>query len=102
MIGRMKPSAYLINTARGPIVDEEALIEALQHRKIAGAGLDVYTGEPYVNPAFFKLDNVLLTPHVGSNTFYARNKMAEAASRRILDVLSGNIPENLLNPEILR
>lgn len=101
MIARMKPSAYLINTARGPVVDEEALIEALQNHKFAGAGLDVYTGEPHVNPAFFKLDNVLLTPHVGSNTLYARNQMAEAASRRILDVLAGKAPENLLNPSVL-
>ena len=101
MIARMKPSAYLINTARGPVVDEEALIEALQNHKIAGAGIDVYTGEPHVNPAFFKLDNVLLTPHVGSNTLYARNQMAEAASRRILDVLAGKVPENLLNPSVL-
>lgn len=101
MISRMKPSAFLINTARGPVVDEEALIEALKKRQIAGAGLDVYTGEPHVNPAFFELDNVLLTPHVGSNTLHARNHMAEAASRRILDVLAGKQPENLLNPEVL-
>lgn len=102
MIARMKPSAFLINTARGPVVDEAALIEALRERRIAGAALDVYTGEPYVNPAFLELDNVNLTPHVGVNTLYSRNQMAEAASRRILDVLDGKIPENLINPEVLK
>lgn len=102
MIALMKPSAFLINTARGPVLDEEALIEALQHNRIAGAGIDVYIGEPHANPAFFKLDNVILTPHVGSNTLHARNQMAEAASRRILDVLDGKLPENLLNPQAVR
>lgn len=101
LIALMKPTAYLINTARGPVLDEEALIEALRERRIAGAGLDVYTGEPNVNPAFFELDNVLLTPHVGSNTLHARNQMAEAASERILAVLGGEIPQNLLNPQVL-
>ena len=100
MISLMKPSAYLINTARGPVLDEEALIDALRSRKIAGAGIDVYIGEPHVNPAFFELENVLLTPHSGSNTLHARNEMAEAACRRILDVLAGKRPENLLNPEV--
>lgn len=100
MISLMKPSAYLINTARGPVLDEEALIDALRSRKIAGAGIDVYIDEPHVNPAFFELENVLLTPHSGSNTLHARNEMAEAACRRILDVLAGKRPENLLNPEV--
>lgn len=95
----MKPTAFLINTARGPVVDEPALIEALQNRRIAGAGLDVYVGEPHVNPAFFALDNVLLTPHVGSNTTHARHEMALAATERILDILAGKAPKNVLNPE---
>ena len=64
--------------------------------------MDVYTGEPNVNPAFFELDNVQLTPHSGSNTLAARNQMAEAASQRILAVLNGQIPQNLLNPEALQ
>ncbi len=101
MIALMKPTAFLINTARGPVVDESALIDALRMRRIAGAAIDVYTGEPNANPAFFALDNVLLTPHVGSNTLRARNQMAEAASERILAVLSGKRPPNLLNPEAL-
>jgi len=102
MLRLMKPTAYLINTARGPVVDEEALIAALKDKRIAGAALDVYTGEPHVNPDFFALDNVHLTPHVGSNTLHARNLMAEAASERILDMLAGRIPKNLINPEVLK
>ena len=101
MIALMKPMAYLINTARGPVVDEDALIEALRAHRIAGAALDVFASEPDINPAFAALDNVLLTPHAGSNTLHARNEMARAASRRILDRLAGRIPQNLLNPEAL-
>ena len=101
MIALMKPTAYLINTARGPVVDEDALIEALRAHRIAGAALDVFASEPDINPAFAALDNVLLTPHAGSNTLHARNEMARAASRRILDRLAGRIPQNLLNPEAL-
>lgn len=101
LISQMKPTAFLINTARGPVLDEEALLTALRTGKIAGAGLDVYTGEPHVNPAFFELDNVLLTPHVGSNTLHARNQMAEAASERILNMLDGTTPKNLINPQVL-
>ena len=102
MIDLMKPTAFLVNTARGPVLDEEALIDALQKRKIAGAALDVYIGEPNVNPAFFELDNVQLTPHSGSNTLATRNQMAEAASQRILEVFAGRIPANLLNPEAFK
>lgn len=102
MLSLMKPSAYLINTARGPVIDEEALISTLKKCRIAGAALDVYTGEPYVNPGFFELSNVLLTPHCGSNTLHARNHMARAASKRILDMLNEQIPENLLNPQVLK
>lgn len=101
MIALMKPTAYLINTARGAVVDEDALIEALRAHRIAGAALDVFMNEPDINPAFASLDNVLLTPHAGSNTLHARNEMARAASRRILDRLAGRLPENLLNPEAL-
>lgn len=101
MLALMKPTAYLINTARGPVVDEAALIEVLRARRIAGAALDVFAGEPDINPAFAALDNVLLTPHAGSNTLHARNEMARAASRRILDRLAGRVPQNLLNPEAL-
>ena len=102
MINLMKPSAFLVNTARGPVLDEEALIDALRSNRIAGAALDVYTGEPNVNPAFFELDNVQLTPHSGSNTLATRNQMAEAATEQILAILSGKPLKNLLNPESLR
>lgn len=102
MLSLMKPTAFLINTARGPVLDENALIDALQQRKIAGAALDVYTGEPNVNPAFFGLDNVQLTPHSGSNTLATRNQMAEAASAQMLAVLAGHPLQNVLNPEVLQ
>ncbi len=102
MIALMKPTAFLINTARGPVVDEAALIDALKEKRIAGAALDVYTGEPNVNPAFFELDNVQLTPHSGSNTLATRNQMAEAASEQILTVLSGKLPQNIINPSVCK
>lgn len=73
----MKPSAHLINTARGDVVDSQALIEALQERRIAGAGLDVYENEPNLDPDFFKLDNVSLLPHLGSATIATRTAMGE-------------------------
>lgn len=97
----MKPTAFLINTARGGVIDEHALLETLQSRRIAGAGLDVYANEPQIDPSFFALDNVLLTPHVGSNTYQARYHMACAAAERILDALAGRVPKNVLNPEAL-
>lgn len=97
MLSLMKPTAYLINTARGPVIDEEALLDALTRRSIAGAGLDVFPGEPDINPAFWQLDNVILTPHIGSNTAGTRYDMAAEAGRQILRVLAGNKPENLIN-----
>lgn len=102
MLALMKPSAFLVNTARGPVLDEDALIDILREKKIAGAALDVYTGEPNVNPAFFELENVQLTPHSGSNTLATRNQMAEAASEQMLAVFSGRPLQNLLNPEALK
>ncbi|MGI6575952.1 MAG: 2-hydroxyacid dehydrogenase [bacterium] len=96
----MKRDAYLINTARGPIVDEAALAKALQDGEIAGAGLDVYENEPEVNPAFLALPNVILLPHVGSATIATRNKMAELAAINLLAALKGQRPPHLLNPEV--
>ena len=98
-IALMKPTAILINTARGRIVDEAALAEALRNHRIAAAGLDVFADEPHINPALLALPNVVLTPHVGSNTLQTRNRMAEDACERILDVLAGRRPANLLNPD---
>ncbi|OPY65618.1 MAG: putative 2-hydroxyacid dehydrogenase [Syntrophorhabdus sp. PtaU1.Bin050] len=97
----MKPTSVLINTARGPVVDEAALIRALQERWIAGAGLDVFEKEPIdpTNP-LLHLDNVVLLPHLGSATIQARSKMAEVSARNLLAVLHGEAPPCWLNPEV--
>ncbi len=87
---KMKPTAILINTARGAIVDEEALTAALRNGTIAAAGLDVFENEPAVNPGLLELDNVVLAPHLGSATVEARTKMARMCSESILAALSGN------------
>jgi glyoxylate reductase len=89
---RMKRSAYLINTARGPVVDEEALAWALQHHLLAGAALDVYEHEPAVYPDLLKLENVLLVPHLGSGTTETRTAMADLAVENVLAVLAGRPP----------
>jgi glyoxylate reductase len=88
----MKPTAYLVNTARGPVVDEAALVEALRTSEIAGAGLDVYEHEPDVHEGFFDLDNVVLLPHLGSATVETRTAMATVAARNVLAVLRGEPP----------
>jgi glyoxylate reductase len=93
----MKPSAYLINASRGPVVDEKALVEALKNGKIAGAGLDVYEDEPNLAPGLADLDNVTLLPHVGSATLETRTKMAQLAADNLLAGLRGEIPPNCLN-----
>lgn len=98
----MKPTAYLVNTARGAVVDEAAMIDALRSGRLAGAALDVFTREPDIDERLRALPNVILTPHVGSNTRQARHIMAQAASERILAMLDGRVPANLLNPEALR
>ena len=85
----LKPTAILINTARGEIVDEKELIKMLKVNRIFAAGFDVYENEPKINPELLKLSNVVLLPHVGSGTFEARNKMAELAARNVIAVLSG-------------
>jgi glyoxylate reductase len=99
-LGLMKNTAILVNTARGPVVDEEALVEALTNRKIAGAGLDVFDGEPNVNPNFAALDNVVLAPHIGSATGETRLRMAMLAVRNLLAMLEGERPANVVNPEV--
>ena len=93
-IAMMKPSAYLINTARGPIIDEKALVEALQEKKIAGAALDVFENEPELSPGLAELDNAVITPHIASATLNTRNKMAEMAATNTVLVLSDKEPQN--------
>jgi glyoxylate reductase len=89
---RMKRSAFLINTARGSVVDEEALVWALGERLIAGAALDVFEHEPQVHPGLLEFDNVLLVPHLGSATRETRTAMADLAARNVIAVLSGHPP----------
>lgn len=96
----MKPTAYLINTARGPIVDERALVRALKEGWIAGAALDVYENEPELTPGLAELPNVVLAPHIGSASAETRTKMAEMAVSNLLSVLKGERPENIVNPEV--
>jgi lactate dehydrogenase-like 2-hydroxyacid dehydrogenase len=96
----MKSSAFLINTARGRIVDEQALVEALKTGKIAGAALDVYEHEPKVHPDLLKLRNVVLTPHIGSGTRETRMEMVRVAAQNLLASMGGLRPPNLINPEI--
>ncbi len=97
----MKPMAYLINAARGPVVDEKALVEALRSGSIAGAGLDVYENEPSLEQGLVELENVVLLPHVGSATLETRVKMASLAAENLRAGLEGGVPPNLLNPEVL-
>jgi len=105
LIGRreldlMKPTAYLINTSRGPVVDEAALVEALKARRIEGAGLDVYENEPMLTPGLAALDNAVLLPHVGSATVETRTKMARMAAENLLSALRGERPAHVVNPEV--
>jgi len=98
-LGRMKPSAVLVNTARGPVVDEAALVAVLRAGGIAGAGLDVYEDEPLLAPGLADLENVVLLPHVGSGTWETRMKMADMAVTNLLAGLRGERPPNLVNPD---
>lgn len=96
----MKPTAYLINTARGPIVDEQALVDALKANRITGAGLDVYEHEPRVHPDLLPLENVVLTPHLGSAARQTRERIASIVADNILAFVKGDRPPNLYNPEV--
>ncbi|MBI2405505.1 D-glycerate dehydrogenase [Candidatus Microgenomates bacterium] len=99
-LSKMKQSAYLVNTARGGIVDEHALVAALKSGKIAGAALDVHENEPEMNPELLLMENVILTPHVASATVEVREKMTEQAVDAIIKSLKGEKPENLVNLEV--
>lgn len=94
----MKPTSILINTARGPVVDEKALVRALKEKRIWGAGLDVYEREPELEPGLPELDNVVIPPHLGSATYETRDKMGIMAAENILAALAGKTPPNCLNP----
>ncbi|RZJ07377.1 MAG: D-glycerate dehydrogenase [Rubrivivax sp.] len=97
----MKPTATLVNIARGGIVDEDALAAALREHRIAAAGLDVFEGEPQVNPALLTLPNIVLTPHIGSATMPTRLAMAQLAADNLVAALTGARPPAPLNPEVL-
>jgi glyoxylate reductase len=98
---RMKPTAFLINTSRGSVVDEAALVHALESGKIAGAGLDVYENEPFIHPGL-KRSNVVLAPHIASASLETRTKMACMAAENVTALFSGQRPPNMLNPEVLK
>ncbi len=99
---KMDEEAYLINTARGEVVDEDALVETLKEGGIAGAGIDVYADEPEgANPDYYDLDNVVLTPHLGSGTYKAREAMSEMAADNLTAALEDRKPDNIVNPEVL-
>lgn len=97
---RMKKTAILVNTARGPIIDETALVRALREGWIAYAALDVFEHEPELTPGLAELDNVVLAPHIGSASHTTRAKMAELAARNILAVIQGQKPPHFVNPEV--
>jgi glyoxylate reductase len=100
-LGQMKETAYLVNSARGPIVDEAALVEALKSGQIAGAGLDVFENEPDVHPGLLELDNVVLLPHLGSATIETRTAMGVLAAKNAIAVLKGERPPTPVNPDVL-
>lgn len=94
---KMKKGTYLVNTARGPVVDERDLINALASAQLAGAGLDVFDNEPNISPELINNQRVITTPHIASATWEARNKMGEQAVSAILDLLSGSKPQNIVD-----
>ena len=100
-LGLMKPGAFIINTARGKIVDEEALIQALKSGRLAGAGLDVFENEPQIHPALIGMENVVMAPHIASATAETRLRMALLAAENLLAAFAGRRPPNVLNPEVL-
>ena len=97
----MKSSAVLVNTSRGPVIDEKALAEALKRKKIFAAGLDVYENEPALAAGLSKLPNVVLAPHIASATVQTRTKMALLAAENLIAGVRGEVPKNMVNPEAL-
>jgi len=99
-LAKMKKGAFLVNTARGPIVDEHDLVNALREGHLGGVALDVFETEPNVNPELIGMENVILTPHIASATWEAREKMGQMAVDAILDTLSDKKPQNIVNEEV--
>ncbi|HLZ92496.1 MAG TPA: D-glycerate dehydrogenase [Candidatus Acidoferrum sp.] len=100
-LSQMKPTSFLINTSRGPVVEEAALMQALEARQIAGAALDVYEKEPLIHPGL-KRRNVVLAPHIASASLETRTKMACMAAENVVALFTGRRPPNILNPEVLK
>ena len=98
--GLMKPTAFIINTARGAIIDEKALMRALKKKKIAGAGLDVFEHEPNLPPGLKAMPNVVLTPHQGSAVMEVRDLMANIVVDNIEALIDGRVPPNCVNPQV--
>ena len=96
----MKRTAFLINSSRGPIVDEKALTRVLAEKRIAGAGLDVFENEPLVEPELLKMTNVVLTPHLGSAVTEVRETLAHIVVDNVMAILDGRQPPNCVNPEV--
>lgn len=96
-LAKMKEGAILINTARGPVLDEEALLDAIESGRLAGAGLDVFPDEPHINPALLSHDRIVCVPHIGTNTEQTRYLMAYTCAQQVLCALSGNRPDHIIN-----
>ena len=101
-LAQMKPTAVLVNIARGGVVDDRALVAALRNGRIAAAGLDVFENEPALHPGLLELENVVLTPHIASSTRATRTAMAQLAMSNLRAALAGQVPPSLVNPEVLQ